>query len=186
MSDDQDNDGGEGDLTPEQLIRLWYERLRYIADRYLASIDRQDITLTGVADEVVKKWLKHPPASINDDRHVMALLHRYVRQIVLDRLRHDATRRAGGGRVRVPLHDAVLIDRPGEGLDMEEFDNALQQLAREHKTGPRMEEILLLRLVCGVPVSGIAAILKIGTATVNRDYRFAIAWLQKRLIDPRS
>ena len=173
--------GEDAPLTPQRLLEVWYERLKAIAAQYVARIGRSDITRTGVAHEAAAKWLLHPP-QFTDDQHVLSLLHRHVTQVVMDRLRSDGAKKRGGDWVRIPLRETLFgVEPTGQGIDLERFESALEDLGRQH--GRRLQEVLLLRTVGELTIDETARTLRVSTASIERDFRFACAWMRKRLME---
>ena len=76
-----------------------------------------------------------------------------------------------------PLDEAgdVCLDRPSAKIAL---DDALERLAR---LDPQQGRIIELRFFGGVSIQGTAKLLGISTATVNRDWKLARAWLHREL-----
>jgi RNA polymerase sigma factor (sigma-70 family) len=63
-------------------------------------------------------------------------------------------------------------------VDLVAVDEALTELAREH---PEKAELVKLRYFAGMTLAEAAAALGISTATADRRWRYARAWLARRL-----
>ena len=89
-----------------------------------------------------------------------------------------ALERGGGGR-RVAFTEGLAIIEPPapEILAVEE---AIQQLETEK---PHLAEIARLRYFVGLSFDETAAVLGISASTLTREWRFARAWLVRRLRD---
>ena len=65
-------------------------------------------------------------------------------------------------------------------MDVLAVDEALSQLAHEH---PEKAELVKLRYFAGLTLAEAAAALNVSTATADREWRYARAWLARRLRD---
>ena len=59
-------------------------------------------------------------------------------------------------------------------------EEALQEFEREY---PRKAEVVTLSFFGGLDTAEIAEVLKLSTRTVEREWRFAKAWLNNRLAE---
>jgi RNA polymerase sigma factor (sigma-70 family) len=70
-----------------------------------------------------------------------------------------------------------VVDHTADVLSVDEAVTALET------QDPRKAAIVKLRFFAGLTVEEIAAVLEIAPITVKRDWRFAKAWLMRRM-DP--
>ena len=100
-----------------------------------------------------------------------------MRHILIDDARSRGYEKRGGGRVRVTLDEAAVapVEKP---VDVVALDEALARLAEDY---PRRSEVVELRYFGGLTNDEIAEVLKVSPATVERDWRYARAWLHQRL-----
>ena len=77
-------------------------------------------------------------------------------------------------------HDAAdPADRPGVALEeTEHVDQALERMSARY---PRPAQVVELRFFGGLDSPEIAQTLDISLSTVERDWRFAKAWLQNEI-----
>lgn len=114
---------------------------------------------------------------LNDRRHFLAVAALHMRSILTDRAREiRAGRRAGPG-VAVTISRAVGLGDGGD-LDLLALDDALQGLEAED---PRAARLLNLSCFSGMPREDIAELMDMSLATVDRDLRFARAWINRAL-----
>jgi DNA-directed RNA polymerase specialized sigma24 family protein len=66
----------------------------------------------------------------------------------------------------------------GPDADLLAVDKALTEFARDHA---EHTELVKLRYFAGLTLAEAAAALNISTATANRRWRYARAWLARRL-----
>jgi RNA polymerase sigma factor (TIGR02999 family) len=79
--------------------------------------------------------------------------------------------------VRVPLDEAALPSAE-KAAELLALDEALERLARDY---PRRSEVVELRYFGGLTNEEIAEVLTVSAATVERDWRYARAWLHQEL-----
>ena len=162
-----------GDL----LIRLVYEELHAIAERYMRR-ERGDHTLqpTLLVDEAYLRLVDQRNVSWQSRAHFFAIAAQAMRRILVDHARRrNAARRQGGERVSLRADVAVPAAAP---LDLIALDGALCRLAA---LDPRQAQVVELRFFGGLDVLQTAEALGVSSATVKRDWAFAKAWLHREL-----
>lgn len=169
----------------EALEGLLDHELRRLAGRLMGRED-VDHTLQPTA-LVGEAWLRlfgGRDVAIEDRRHFRALAARAMRQVLVDHARAQRrVKRSGAwGRVRTADVDAVAAEGGGGddglGIDVLDLDAALEELA---ELSPRQARVVELRYFAGLDEEEIAASLEVSARTVRREWRFARAWLVKRL-----
>lgn len=168
---------GEHEVAAD-MLPLVYDELRAIARRHFRR-ERGYRTLqpTAAVHEAFVRFSGAAGLEVRDRRHLVALLARLMRQVLVDAARVRGAARHGGGAVRVA--ESELGGAPGvPGAEILDLEAAL---ARLEEMDPRKARILELRLYGGLTVEEIAASLETSTATVNREWRKARAWLLHEL-----
>lgn len=174
-----------GSLAGQSALEgLLDHELRQLAGRLMGRED-VDHTLQPTA-LVGEAWLRlfgGREVAIEDRRHFRALAARAMRQVLVDhaRAKRRVKRSGAWGRVRAADVDAVAAgDGSGDdgGVDVLDLDAALSELA---ELSPRQARVVELRYFAGLDEEEIAAALDVSTRTVRREWRFARAWLVKRL-----
>ena len=163
-----------------ELIDQVYDQLRAIAAGRVRSGGPQ-VTLspTEVLHEALLGLLP-APADFANRVHFFATLSLAIRSILVDHARARAAGKRGGGALRVTLVD-VASDEAGGGdaaVDLLVIDDALERLAR---LDARCGQIMHLKCFGGLSRDEIASFLDISVPTVDRELRFARAWLNKAL-----
>jgi RNA polymerase sigma-70 factor, ECF subfamily len=169
---------GDEDARSE-LITLLYDDLRRAASR-LMQRERTDHTLspTALVHEAVIRLMGDAVFDRAEDRsYLFASAARAMRQVLIDHARRRSAERRGGRRPRVPL-DLVVDDLEEQGLDVAAVHEALDSLAEWNE---RQAQVMTLRYFGRLTVPEVAAALGISSATVERDWRLARAWLRGRL-----
>ena len=82
----------------------------------------------------------------------------------------------GWGRSTFDEAAVAPADRPA---DLVALDEALASLAEDY---PRRSQVVELRYFGGLTNEEIAEVLKVSPATVERDWRYARAWLHQKLV----
>jgi len=162
----------------ERLTPLVYDDLRRIAGHHLGG-ERRDHTLqaTALVNEAFVR-LSDAPMSFEDRSHFLAVCARVMRRILIDYGRARRSRKRGGSQVAVTLHEDRIAG--GNGIDFTDLDDALTRL---EAIDVRKSEILVLHYFGGLTYDETGEVLDISAATVDRELRFAKAWLANELRD---
>jgi RNA polymerase sigma factor (TIGR02999 family) len=111
--------------------------------------------------------------------HFLAHMSLHMRSVLIDRARARGSEKRGGGADHVTLSAAEAESREESVIDgVLALDEALNALANEDA---RAAEVLHLSAFGGLTREEIAEALSISVPTVDRDLRFARAWLASRL-----
>lgn len=115
-------------------------------------------------------------AAFEDRAHFMAAAALAMRQIIVDYARRGraAKRRDDGERVSI----SQIAEETGSDLDVLDLEVALAELCEAH---PRPAQVAELRFYGGLSVDEVAVALGVSARTVDYDWRFARAWLQRAL-----
>jgi len=161
----------------DRLMPLVYDQLRSLASQYLRQ-ERPGHTLrtTELVHEAYLKLLSSEVAG--DDRvHFMNIVAMTMRRILVDHARANLRGKRGSGATRVVWDEALLAAQP-EGTDLLDLDFALDRLSQQD---PRKARLIELFYFGGLKCEEAAVVLKISTATANRDLKLAKAWLRQEL-----
>ncbi len=170
---------------PAGLVPPVYEDLRAIAAGYFRR-QPAGFTLrpTELVHEACLQILQRDAADWTSPAHFRAVAARKIWQVLVDHVRHrNAAKRGGGsdGPRRAALDPAVLPvhDR---AIDLIDLADALEALAGESR---RLHEVVFLHRFAGLTQEEVAGQLGVSTSTVEKDYRYALAWLRTRLREER-
>ena len=101
-----------------------------------------------------------------------------MRRILVDHARqHQAAKRGGSSKHRISLTGAERFVTQPE-VDLLSLNEALDELAQ---MDPQQSRIVELKFFGGLSIEEIAEVMKIGHATVERDWKMARAWLRRQL-----
>ena len=165
-------------VADELEVGLLYEQLRKVAYAYFRSEpDGHTLQPTALVNEALMRLLQQGALDRESPQHLAALAARYMRNILV-----DYAQKRGGGMRRVTLTGLGLgAEQPL--VDVMHLHGALERLSR---LNPRQEQVVELRLFAGLTNSEIAQALGIAERTVERDWRFARAWLSKQITAERG
>ena len=160
----------------DRLMPLLYEQLKQLAHSRLRN-ERNGHTLntTGLVHEAYTRIANIDRVHWEDRGHFLAMASRTMRRILINYARDRRAMKRGGGRSRVDLDERRLIaDDHAEALL--DLDDALERLEALH---PRAGEIVAHRYFGGLTNAEAAEALGVSLSTVERDLRFARAWLAR-------
>ncbi|MEM7583328.1 MAG: ECF-type sigma factor [Acidobacteriota bacterium] len=170
---------GADNGTPSnaQLVTLVYGELRALAHRYLQRESRnRPIQTTALVHEAYLR-LAEKDVNCRDRNHFVAIAATTMRRVLVDLARERASHKRGAGAIHLPLDDQ-LVGADTTRVDVLALDQAMQRLEQRD---PRKARVVELRVFGGLTVDQAAAALEIGRATIERDLRFAKAWLGREL-----
>ena len=162
----------------DELIPVVYRELRRLARRHLLRQSPGHTLQT--ADLVNEAYLKlaHVPRMDWKDRfHFLNVASRAMRLVLVDHARKRGYAKRGGGAVKVSLDDTLIVSEH-QGAEVLAIDEALNRLAA---LDPRKCQIVELRYFGGLSIDEAAKVLEVSTATLNREWAKARAWLYDEL-----
>jgi RNA polymerase sigma factor (TIGR02999 family) len=110
-------------------------------------------------------------------RHFFGAAARAMREILIEQARHKGSLKHGGQAKRRELTEGLAWIEPPSG-DLLALDEAIQQLQAEDA---ELAEIVLLRYYTGLSVEETASVIGVSVSTLKRNWRYARAWLARRL-----
>lgn len=165
----------------QQLFQALYPSLRQMAQRQFQRAARGDV-LTLQATELIGEAYMQLVRQKNgyvDRNHFFAIAARIVRRVVIDHLRDRMAQKRGGKVQLTSLEDAAEVAAlDPQLLDALSIEKALTELEQHDPECARMVE---LRFYGGLSTLETAAALGVSESTVMRQWRFARAWIERRL-----
>ncbi len=161
-------------------MELVYPELQRLARRHLRR-ERPDHTLNSTA-LVHEAYMRLADADVpwNSRVHFFAVAARIMRHILVDHAKQKRRKKRGGDRLRITLNEAHLIEGETEA-HIVDLDEALTRLAALDERKARVVE---LHFFGGLTYKETAEVLQTSPTTVNRELRFAKAWLHDQLVNP--
>jgi RNA polymerase sigma factor (TIGR02999 family) len=176
-------DEGGKSVEPEmrpaaELLPVVYAELRRLAAALASRLPPgQTLQPTALVHEAYLRLVGDRDPSWGGRRHFFGAAARAMRDILVEQARRKSARKHGGGGRRVELTEGLaLIEPPTD--DLLAVDEAIRELQAEK---PHLAEIAMLRYFAGLSVDETAAVLEISASTLAREWRFARAWLARRL-----
>jgi RNA polymerase sigma factor (TIGR02999 family) len=162
--------------APSGMLPIVYGELRRLAASYLRR-ERPGHTLqpTALVHEAYVRLLDQRQVDWSNRAQFMGLAAVMMRRILVNHARDRAADKRGGGAEHLPLTLA------GEGIGAMEVNllDLHDALDRLSEADPRKGRIVELKFFGGLTTEEIAETLGISTATVERDWKFARAWLYR-------
>ncbi|HZP67087.1 MAG TPA: ECF-type sigma factor [Rudaea sp.] len=171
-----------GDRAAEdELVRRVYPLLRDIA---AAQVRRNSSVMTlqatELANEAYSRLTKLNAIDWQNREHFFAIAATVIRRVVIDYLRQRGSAKRGGRLPFVALDDLREDQAPSfdENVDWIGLDDAMTELAEVDSYCARVVE---LKFFSGLTNEKIAEVCGSSVPTVVRQWRFARAWLGRRM-----
>lgn len=163
-----------------QLMQTLYHELRTLAERYFQPTNHGYHTLqpTALVHEVFIRMSHYSPGQqFQNKSEFYRVAAESMRQILIENYRRKSAIKRGGHMVRLAIPIQQLAD-PADFIDVLELNDLLETLARDE---PRKAELVKLRFFCGLTTEQAADALAISTATADRWWAFAKAYLAMKM-----
>jgi RNA polymerase sigma factor (TIGR02999 family) len=167
----------------DALFEQVYAELKGLAHRVRGGREGVTLDTTALVHEAYIKLASSRQTPWKNDAHFFAIAARAMRQVLVDAARH---RMAQKRAVREPLllsYDDGAHAAPVRPEELIELDEALERLSR---FDPRRAQVVEHRMFAGLTTEETARLLNVSTATVERDWRTARAWLTAELRDAKA
>lgn len=167
--------GGDA-RAAERLTELVYVQVRAIAGKHLRQFSgRLTLQPTELAHELFLRLIDSEVAW-QDRRHFYGVVSVAMRRILIDAARARGSDKRGGNEIHVTLSAAE--DAARTEADAHELEEALEAL---RSLDPRKCEVVELNYLLGLKREEIAEVIGVSVPTVDRELRFARAWLKQKL-----
>ncbi len=181
-------DGGD-EQAFARLIEQVYDELRVIARnrmrrRFGERVDGLTMQPTGLANDVVVELLNQHQAWQNTE-HFFAIATRLMMRQLADYARQKQALKRGQGNRGASLDAVNEPAAAGAPLDKadQEASRVMQAIEQLHELDARKAEVVTLHVICSLSLPRVASLIGVSTPTVERDWRFAKAWLASRIDD---
>jgi len=172
----------QGDAAAlDRLTPLVYDELRRVARRHLRrEAPGHSLQATALVHEVYLRLVDVDRMTLKNRTHFFAVAARLMRQILVDHARRKRADKRGGAVTMVSL-DEVSPAAQTSGVDVLALNEALDALS---SLDVRQCRVVELRFFAGLNIDEAAEALDVSTATVEREWAMAKAWLHRRLSMP--
>ena len=161
-----------------ELFELVYQELKAIAAHKMMG-QRAGHTLqpTALVNEAYLRLLGHREGEWENRSHFFAAAASAMRSILVDHARRHQAQKRGGGQLKVTLQESVdeVDSLSAEMLTVHEALSDLENVE------PRKSRVVELHYFGGLTVDETATLLELSPRTIDRDLRFARAWLFDRI-----
>lgn len=161
----------------DRLVPIVYADLRRVARARLKAERGHSLEPTALVHEVYLRLVDLDRMTVHNRTHFFALAARLMRQVLVDHARRKQAQKRGGGLTMIGVDEAAPTTRTSV-VDVMALDEALQELAAFDE---RACHIVELRYFAGLSIDETAEAMQVSTATVEREWTVAKAWLLKRL-----
>ena len=175
---------GERDAF-DDLLPLVYDEMRELARAQRRSWEGDEtLDTTALVHEAYLRLVEQTSPGWKDRAHFLAVASRAMRHILIDYARRRQAAKRGGGRRRLSLEEIESSLDGGED-PAEARDEALlaleESLTSLEEESERQSRIVECRFFGGMTIRETAEALEISTATVERGWAAAQAWLYRDL-----
>lgn len=166
-------------LPVDALFSEVYEQLRRLAHRQRHAGDGATLNTTALVHELYLRVSANPRLVFTQPAQFFAYAACAIRHLLCDRARARLRRQANGaGWTTLVTGDGEARMEIASAEDMMALDAALAQLAQIDARAARTVE---LRYFAGLSLEQVAQTLGLARRTVDRDWRFARAFLHGQL-----
>ena len=162
----------------EELFTLVYDELRHIAARYM-SRERPGHTLqaTALVHEAYMQLVDQTRVTWQNRAHFFGVAAQLMRRILVDFARGQHAAKRGGSAQKLSLEEVIGLS----GKQEVAFDALDEALTRLQQLDAQQSRIVELRFFGGLTIDEVAEVIGVSTATVEREWRMARAWLHQQL-----
>ena len=163
-----------------ELFAAAYDELRSVASMLMRS-ERSGHTLqpSALINEAALRLIRQNVLEqIPGRAYFFGAMVRAMRHALIDHARGRAAQRRDPGEPLVSLDRAIDVMERESGVDLVALDDALSELSEKRE---RTGQIVELRFFGGLTLPEVAEQLGVSLATVNREWRYARAWLYEQM-----
>ena len=152
----------------DALFDAVYARLKAMASRELGQRSQATLDTTALVHELYLRLGKQPGLAFEHPAQFFSYAAQAMRHLLADRARDRLRQRAGGSQqfALASAEQALALDAA---------------LDRLQEADARAASVLQLHYFAGLTIEQIAATLDVARSTVDRDWRFARAFLKNEL-----
>lgn len=154
-----------------------YAELRRMAAARLRGEHEATLNPTALVHEVLLRLFGASP-DFASRAHFLGVAALHMRSVLVDQARARLAAKRGGGALKVTLDGYAEAAGAHVDLDLLALDQALDQLAVHD---PRAAQVMEMTCFAGMRHDEAATAIGVSVPTVERDLRFARAWLNRAL-----
>lgn len=167
-----------GSHASESLLPLVYEELRSLArSRMAREQGTETLQATALVHEAYIRLVGNEDSKWDHRGHFFAAAAEAMRRILVERARRKQRLKHGVEFQKTALDPAEIQGEEGDSRVLI-VNELLDQLAAIH---PKKAEVVKMKYFVGFTNAEAARALGVSEKTVNRDWRFARAWILSKL-----
>ncbi len=159
----------------DELLPIVYDELRRVARNLLREEYAETLPTTALVHEAYLKLVNQHSVDWENRGQFFAIAAQAMRRILVDHARERHARKRDGIKITLGNAATLSVQMNESLLDL---DFALEELAELDELQTRIVE---LRYFAGLTFEETAAVLKLSTAAVFREWTFARAWLHRKI-----
>ena len=164
--------------TFENLSRIVYDDIRQLArSRRKEFRDSPTLQTTAVVHEAFAK-LFQGDQRITDRQHLMCLMSRVIRQVIVDHARRQMRQKRGSDAVR---SDAEVENLPASNTEAAQVLDLEVALERLDEVDPELVDLVCGHYFAGQTAQELADMKGVSRRTVHRHLQRASTWLRFEL-----
>jgi RNA polymerase sigma factor (TIGR02999 family) len=165
--------------TTDRLFVEVYQRLKAMASRQRARAGGATLNTTAIVHELYVKLCDEDGPAFAQPLQFFSYAARAMRTILIDSARRRLCRQRIGLDSATDAEQAAARAADASAEKALEIDAALRRLERDD---PRAAQLVELHYFAGLSLPEVAEVLGVTTRTLNRDWRFARAFLYGSLV----
>ena len=160
-------------------MKAVYEELRRMAQGKMRAVSPgHTLQPTALVNEAFIRLVGNQDR-LEDRAHFFGAAAKAMERVLVDHARRRSAGKRGGQKQRISLSTSLLENSPeAPPADFLELQDALERLEEIDSLTVR---VLELRYFGGLTIDETAAALDVSASTVEREWRFARAWLREQL-----
>jgi len=168
---------GGDDGALERITPLVYAELHRLAHHHLRrERPGHSLQTTALVNEAYMRLVDCQGIAWQDRAHFFAVSGQLMHRILVENARRHKQKR-GAGVLHVSLDENAIVNND-RARDLLALDDALTALAA---IDSRKVQVVEMRFFGGLSLDETAAVLKVSSMTVRREWRVAKAWLYREL-----
>jgi RNA polymerase sigma factor (TIGR02999 family) len=171
--------GGGDRAALDDLAPRIYQELHRLARSYLRR-ERAEHTLqaTALVNEAFLKLVDQSQVEWRNRAHFFGIAAQAMRRILIDHARKVRRDKRGGGATVLQLDESLDV-MGSRGAELLALDDALDALA---KLDEQQGKIVEMRYFAGLTIDEVAEVLGVSSATIQREWATARAFLARELM----
>lgn len=170
---------GGARVAAGELLPMVYDELRDLARARVHKLARGGtLRATDLVHEAWLRVVRGGDPGWDGRAHFFGAAANAMRNILVEQARRRSAQKRDAARREAIADDLPDLDTALPVADLLSLHEALLELEKAHARPARVVE---LRFFSGIEMAEIARLLDVSLPTIERDWRFARAWLQDRM-----